>query len=214
MVRRARGSSRSSSVITVDFKGVEGRRQVVPEGDYVLRVDTVTKEPGNAADQLVWVFEVDEGDHKGAKVYHRTSLAPQALWNLRGVLEAMEVEVPDGPLDIDLTELPDSLVGGQIAHEEYQGRPQARIVDFFTLEDNPPAEEKKEEKGSTGSRRGGKGEKLEKIKADEVSDMDEDELIEVVKKYKLDVDLDEQKTLRKKVNLVMDALEAGGHLEE
>lgn len=211
MVRRTRsGSARSSTVVTVDFKGVEGRRVVLPEGDYVFRVDQVTKEPGNAADQLVWVFAVDDdGEFKDQKVYYRTSLAPQALWNLRSLLEAMEVEVPDGPLDIDLSEMPDSIVGGQVAHEEYQGRPQARIVDFFTPEDDGADKTKPAAASSKG-----KGNSLEKLKADDVSEMNEVELIDVVKKYKLDADLDTAKTLRKKVNLVMDALEAAGHLDE
>jgi hypothetical protein len=56
--------------------------------------------------------------------------------------------------------------------------------------------------------------KLPKLSADEVSDMDEDDLESTIEKYGLDVDLAGAKTLRKKAALVIDALEAAGQLED
>lgn len=215
MVRRQR--SKSNTVITVDFKGVEGKRQVIPEGDYTFRVDEVTKDVGDKGDYLAWVFQVEEGDRKGAKVWYNTSLTPQSLWNLRNLLETLGVEIPDGPLDIDLTELVDLVVGGTVVHEEWQGKDRARIADFFPLEDEPEAGEATKgasTKDKAEAKSGKKGNSLEKVKEEDVGEMDEDELADIVKKYKLDIDLDEHKTLRRKANIVIDKLEAANYLEK
>jgi hypothetical protein len=213
MVRRSR---KSDTVITVDFKGVEGKRQVIPEGDYTFRVDEVTKDMGDKGEYLAWVFQVEEGDKKGAKVWYNTSLTPQSLWNLRNLLETLGVEIPDGPLDIDLTELVDLSVGGTVVHEEWQGKDRARIADFFPLEDDgePEGTKAASTKDKAETKSGKKGNSLEKLKEEDVGEMDEDELADVVKKYKLDIDLDEHKTLRRKANIVIDKLEAGSHLEK
>jgi hypothetical protein len=208
MVRRT-SRNKPETVVTVDFKGVEGKRTPLPEGDYVFRVKQVTKEPGEKADQLVWIFTVEEGPLKGRDQWYRTSLSVQSLWNLRNLLETLGVEIPDGPLDIDLPELVDATVGGTIIHEEYQGKPQSRIADFYPLDDEP-----EEKSGKSADKSGKKGNSLEKLKADDVTDMDEDELKDIVKKYKLDVDLDEHKTLRKKANIVIDKLEAADYIVE
>ena len=216
MVRRQR-ASKSSTVITVDFKGVEGKRTVIPEGDYTFRVEEVTKDMGDKGEYLSWVFVVEEGDRKGAKVWYNTSLTPQSLWNLRNLLETLGVEIPDGPLDIDLTELVDLAVGGTVVHEEWQGKDRARIADFFGVEEEEPeatAAASTKDKADAKSAKSAKGNSLEKVKEEDVGEMDEDELADVVRKYKLDIDLDEHKTLRRKANIVIDKLEAANYLEK
>lgn len=194
VVRRAAKKS-----VTVDFKGVEGRIKVA-DGDYELEVDEITQEEGDKAPYFKWKFKITGPESTGALLYHNTSLAPQALWNLRNLLEALTIEVPNGPLDIDLTELVGLPVGGSVVNEKYEGRDSPKLVDFFPLDDEPQSSSKKS---------GG----LEKLKADDVSEMGEDELADVVKKYKLDIDLAPLKSLRRKANAVLDKLEAAGHLE-
>jgi hypothetical protein len=206
MARRPR---KADTVITIDFKGVEGKRTVIPEGDYTFRVDEVTREMGDKGEYLAWVFQVEEGERKGAKVWYNTSLTPQSLWNLRNLLETLGVEIPEGPLDIDLTELVELTVGGTVVHEEWQGKDRARIADFFPVE-----EEGAEAEPAKEAKSGKKGNALEKVNMDEIDDMDEDALEGLVKKYKLDVDLDEYKTLRRKANVITSKLEAAGYLEK
>ena len=190
--------------VTVDFKGVEGRMKVA-DGDYELEVDEVTQEEGDKAPYFKWKFKVTGPDSAGAALYHNTSLAPQALWNLRNLLEALSIEVPDGPLEIDLTELPGLTVGGSVVNEKYEGRDSPKLVDFFPIDEEPEAPAAASKAGKKGG--------LEKLKADDVSEMGEDELADVVKKYKLDIDLAPLKSLRRKANAVLDKLEAAGHLE-
>lgn len=65
-------------------------------------------------------------------------------------------------------------------------------------------------KSSRGATKKGK---LPKVAADDLEDMNEEELDDLVEKYDLDADLSKAKTLRKKAALVLDALEAADLLE-
>src|SRR5580698_2478078 len=114
MASRSRSSRDSSSrrrgkggLSIPDLSGVEGRI-LVAEGEYLVEVDEVTSEEGDAGEYFKWVFAViDDKKFTGAKLYYNTSLAKNSLWNLKTLLEALGVDIPDEAFDID----PEDLVG-------------------------------------------------------------------------------------------------------
>lgn len=148
---RSRSSGKKKS-LSVNFKGVEGR-VTIAEGEYTVKVAEVTLEEGQSAEYLKWKFEIQGGKFDGKPLFTNTSLSPQALWNLRGLLEAMGVETPDDEMDLDLADYVDRELLVTVEHEMYEGKKQARVVDYASLDD---AAEEKEDKKS--SRRGGNDE--------------------------------------------------------
>lgn len=101
--RKAKGN-----VISVDFTGVKSGGAAVPDGRYAAKITAVEqkegKESGEPYVELTW--EITSKKCNGREVrFDNYSLQPQALWRLKGLLEAMEVEVPDGEHDIDFDEL-------------------------------------------------------------------------------------------------------------
>ncbi len=92
------------------------------------------------------------------------------------------------------------------------------LIENDLLEDEEADEE--EEKKDTKKKAGAKDDKkagkkkAKKVAASDVEDMDEDELQAVIDEHDLEVDLDDSKTLRKKVRAVLDALEAADLLDE
>lgn len=75
-------------------------------------------------------------------------------------------------------------------------------------------EDDDDDKPAKGKKGKGKKSKPKKLDRDEVSDMDEDELQELIDEHDLDVDLDDYKKLPKKVSAVIDALEEEDLLED
>lgn len=124
------------STLSVDFSDTE-TQQTIEEGDYLLTVDEVEQKTSDnsGADYLSISFKVAEGQFKGKKVYHNCSLQPQALFNLRGLLEALGFEVPQGRMDLDPADMIGETCGASIAHETYQGKTKARPVEFFSAEE-------------------------------------------------------------------------------
>lgn len=211
--------------VSVDFTGVEaGGGSNVPEGQYEVKVDDVevktSENSGN--DYLAWVFTiVNPKKHKGKKLYHNNSLQPQSLWSLRGLLEQLGVEVPDEPIDLDLDDLIDRTIGVEVQHEDYNGKPKPRIVDFFDFDEggteetsDEPVEEEAPKKKSKKERREEKKKKAVTMTEDEVLEKDEDELQELIEEHELDVDLGDFNTLRRKRAAVIEALSEKGLLAD
>lgn len=190
---------KTGSKLKVDFKGVESGGKLVPEGDYKVRVDEVTQEESAAGNAyLAWVLKVADGKHKGSTLYHNTSLQPQALWNLKGVLEALGVEVPDSSLDIDLKELVGMTANVTVEHETYQGKPKARIVAWDSGAGDD--DEGDEEESS--------------VSIDDVNGMDDEELEALVENNELDVKLSKLKNIKARRAAVIEALGLNEQEEE
>ena len=218
----ARAKKTNKNIVRVDFTGVEGKRSILPDDDYLVEVEACEIKEGQAAPYFDLTMVVQAGDHKGSKLWDRASTSEAALWRLRSLLEVMGIEVPDGPLEID----PDELVGctfvAVTAQESYQGsdgqKIAVRMVDFYPpgedLTDEDDDEEEEKPKKVSKKPIDKKSKAKAGVAADDVMEADEDELQEFIDDHGLDVDLGDFKTLRKKRAAVIDALEEEGLIEE
>jgi hypothetical protein len=118
--------------IAINFSDTESQTPL-PEGDFLFEVDDVEQKTSenSGADYLSVTFKVAEGEFKGKKVWHNCSLQPQALFNLRGVLEALGFEVPQGVMELDPADMIGETCGGTVQLEVYEGKKRPRIVEFF-----------------------------------------------------------------------------------
>lgn len=224
MARRAK----KGNTISIDFSGVESRGRFHEDGDYRLKVNAVTQEAGDKYPYLNWELSCVSGESEGAIVYNNTSLAPQSLWNVKAMLEALGEEVPDDEMELDLDSYADLEFMGKIEMETYEGKPRPRLVDFWAAEEEPEEKPKRgakakskdnEDEAEENPARGAKaksGKKAAKtsVTEDDISDMSQEELQDLIDTNKLDVDLDDFKTLRKMQAAVIDAAQEADILEE
>lgn len=230
---------KSKNSIKVNFDGVETRSKI-EDGQYHCRVDEISIEEGTQAKYLKWVFEiVEDGKTKGRKLYYNTSLAAQALWNLRSLLDTLGVETTDDAMDLDLDDFVDLELMCRVEEEIYEGKSRPKVTDFAALEetasvedgddDDDEEERPKKPKKDEGKKTDKKDEPEEdepeeegteeddddgKVSADEVREMDEDELADLVKKHKLKVDFTKITKAGKRIAAVIEALEAKDLLSE
>jgi hypothetical protein len=231
MAKKTARRAAKKSTVEIDFTGVEsgGGGFKIKEGPYLMAVEGVEDTESDAGNQMFkWTFVGKEGAARGKKFYQYTVYdPPDSLWKLRGLLEALGVEVPDGPMDLDLEEMVDLELIGIVSDEEYQNKVSSKMTDFEPVggeeeeeedekpkakrgKNGKPAEEEEEEEEDEKPKKGAKKKKtkeLEAVSAEEVKAMDEDELEELVGKYELDVDLTKLKTARRKATAVIAALE-------
>lgn len=140
----------SGKVISVDFTGVE-TRELIPDGDYVVKVKEITEEEGEKGQYLSWVLPVSTGEYKGKTLWYNTSLTKQSLWNLRAVLEALGVEVPKSKMNLDLKSYHGLEMGVTVESEKYKGKLKNVIVDVFNLEDEGgEGDDEGEDEGENG----------------------------------------------------------------
>jgi len=236
MARSASRRKAKDRTVSLDFTDVEagGGGFKIPEGSYRMKVKEVEDTESDAGNSMFkWTFEGLEKKAKGKKFYLYTVYdPPDSLWKLRSLLEALGQDVPDGPLDLDLDEMVDLEIIGEVGDEEYQNKITSKLQDFSSVDgadgddgdgddDEKPARGKKKRgakeeadeddddgKSARGKKKpAGKGKKLDAISAEEVKAMDDDEMAETVEKYDLDVELKDHKTPRRKASAIIAALE-------
>lgn len=114
----------------VDFTGVEsynipeeGKKQV-----RILKVEETTSQGGN--DVLKFTFEVVKGEDKGCRIVESFSLADNALWKLKSLLQALGMKC-DKKVTLDLDKLEGKELVIEVKHEEYNGTTRAKSNAFF-----------------------------------------------------------------------------------
>jgi len=181
-------------IIEIDMTGVEVGGRLCPEGIHRVRVEEVTPEVSARSEKpyLAWRFRTVDGSYR---LYHNTSLQPQALFNLKQVLVALGIEVPSSVMKLNL----DKLVGREcyveVEHELYEGRNRARITDFLAkdaveeheYEEYEEEEDEEEEEIEEEEEEIEEEEEEDEEEEDELDKMSLDELLEYAEEHDIDL---------------------------
>lgn len=209
-----RKGKKEGRVISVDFTDVEAGG-LVDEGEWLCEIEEAEVKTGDESGEDYIAFT---GKTPKGKLWWNCSLQSKALFNLRGLLEACQIEVPDGPLDVDLDELVGYEFVATVDHEKYKGKMRARVNDYSSAEGHEEVEadgeEEEEEEGEEEEVGVDDDDDLPMISEEELGDMKAKQLQEVIDKYELDVDLKKHRSLRKKKAAVQEALEENEYLDD
>jgi len=116
----------------VDFDKA-GQDNLIPEGEYVCRIDKVEPRKGKASGEDYWNLELtvtDPADYEGRKVWDVLMLTPQSQWKLRSVCVSAGMQVEGRAGAFDSEELIGQEVLVQVIHEDYQGKIRARVKQY------------------------------------------------------------------------------------
>lgn len=148
------------NVTSIDFTGVESGGATVPDGRYaakLLEVDQLEgKESGEPYLEVTW--EITSHKCQGRKIkFDNYSLQPQALWRLKGMLEALGVNVVDGAMDIDWDDLikdEEECILEIVGKEGNDGdRKYARVVGIAPLSDGGTVDDEADDPPARGKER-------------------------------------------------------------
>jgi hypothetical protein len=229
---KAKGKKKSRSV-TVDMSDVESFG-LVPEGEWlteIIECDLETSD-NSGKDYLSFKGKTEKGN-----VFWNCSLQAKALFNLRGLLEACELEIPEGPFDIDFDDLVGCEFVATIEHEKYEGKDRTRVTDYAKAseyeeveagDEDEDDEDEDEEEVDEETEDEDEEEDEDEVEVDgeeddddlplvseeELGDMDAKDFPALIKKYGLDVNLKKHRSARKKISVLVDALEEAGYLDE
>lgn len=179
MALKKKGSKRR--VVTVDMEGVESGGKIVPDGTYEGIIESVeSKESSNDNPMLVVKWKLTSGKGKGGAVWDNLPLVPQALWRLKGLLEALGVEVPDSSMDIDLTELEGQEASLQIVNENFEGKDRPKVTNYGSpgeadADEGESEEEEEEEEEDKPVKKPAKKKASKKPAKDEDEEEEEEE---------------------------------------
>ena len=122
----------ASKKVRVDFTGVESFNRP-SEGQHVAKIASAeVKQSQGGNDMIVVAFEVTKGQDKGARAFENYPLAENALWKLKGMLQAIGMKC-DGKVQLDLDKLVGKVCIIITADEEYEGKLRTRIQECKKL---------------------------------------------------------------------------------
>lgn len=121
----------------IDFTGVEDGFKLPSEGPKVCKVKSISLEEGTKAKYLKWTLMIGAGPDKGSQLFHNTSFAPNALFNLRNTISACGMKVPKSVFTIDTDLYIGKIVGVDVVHSEYekdgQKKKSAKITEIYQV---------------------------------------------------------------------------------
>lgn len=176
----AKAKKKAKKSISLNFKGVEGKRKLLPEDDYKVEVEEVEMKEGDKAPYLAFTFKVVDGKHAGALIWDNASTSEKSLWRLRSLLEALGVEVPDDEMDIEVDDLVGREMIAVVAHEkDADYGTKAKLADFYAVDgDEDSGDDSSEDddgdEDEDDKKKSKKDKKKSKRDADEDEDGDED----------------------------------------
>lgn len=131
--------------VKIDFGGVDkeirkgGRAAHVPEGDYLakpVKAELRKSEKGGGR-YFNWRFQITAPKkYAGKTLYVNTSLKPDALWNLRNLINAcLGKNVAGKAVNFDPEKCYGKVCGITVEDDEYKDKMRSQIVDFFPESD-------------------------------------------------------------------------------
>lgn len=204
----ARKSKKKGNTVSVNFDDVEAGAVLYPEGPYTLKTTDAVHKDTDGGGRVNVKCEILEGPSKkivGKSVTVSFGLGDTQLWVLRGFLDAVGIEIPEGPMDLDLDEIGGGLEFTAVnTHNEYKDRVNNQFNNFGAADGSASSEEEDEDeaeidedededetskKKSKKDRREARKAKKSKVEdeedeEDESEDEDEDEEEEAPKKSK------------------------------
>lgn len=134
--------------LKLDFTGVESFQRAA-EGIHAVKIASAeVKQSQGGNDMIVVAFEVTKGEDKGARVYENFPLVEQALWKLKGLLEAIGMKA-NGKLQLDVDKLVGKVCRINVQHEEYDGKLRARCESIMKYADAAEEDDDEEEVDDT-----------------------------------------------------------------
>jgi hypothetical protein len=127
-----------------------GRASHVPEGDYLakpVKAELRKSEKQGGGRYFSWRIQiVKPAKYKGKTLYVNTSLKPDALWNLRNLINAaLGKNVAGKAVNFDPEALYGKTIGITVEDDEYEKKIRSQIVDFFPKDDFKEGDEDEDE---------------------------------------------------------------------
>lgn len=114
--------------IQVNLDDVESAFEVYPDGDYFVEIKNSKIKQGANSPYIVWIAEILEGEFEGKMISWQTSLAENALWNLKNLLETIGLAWDEDGFDTEEAHGGKLIVTNQV--RAYEGVDRNNIVGY------------------------------------------------------------------------------------
>ncbi len=118
--------------IRVNLDDVESGFEVYPDDKYHVEIQesSKTKKSENGA-YIQWIGKILDGEFENKLISWNTSLQEQALWNLKDMLEKLQVDWDEEGFEMEDGFGKELIVENEV--REYDGRDRNNIINYFSV---------------------------------------------------------------------------------
>ena len=118
--------------INVNLEDVEGGFKVYPDDKYIVEIQESSKiKKSDAGAYILWIGKIQEGEFEDGMISWNTSLQPQALWNLKAMLEAVDVAWDEDGFEMEDAFGKELMVVNEI--RQYNGEDRNNILEYHKI---------------------------------------------------------------------------------
>ena len=109
--------------------------ELIPEGKYAARIDAVEERVSRSSEKPYWntTFTIIEPPFEGRKVWGIFMLEANALWKLRQLCEALDIDL-EGRSDLDTDELLHGELVINVTQDVYEGKVRNQVSGFSSID--------------------------------------------------------------------------------
>lgn len=153
--------ARKGRIVNVDFEGVESGGRSCEDGTYpaiIHEIEEGESKEGNPKIEIKW--KITGKKNNGVVIYDHVSLLPNALWRLKGLLEALGEEIPNSSVDLDLDDLDGREANIEVTNETWENKQRPRVTGYTSSmdkssdSDEPVSAEEEGEEADQPTKRG------------------------------------------------------------
>lgn len=184
MAVKKKTRTRKTEKFTINFSGVESGGRKCPDGDYEAEITSAEVQESSSGNPMMVVkWKIASGKFKGVTIYDNVSLVPQALWKMKGLLEAIGVEPQEEDVEPEdyAKEMVEKTATVTVTNETYEGEQRPKITGYGEGEESEESDEEEEEEEEEeepkvrNKKKPAKDEDEDKEEEEEEEDEDEDE---------------------------------------
>jgi len=112
----------------------DATQNAIPEAEYEVSVDKCEVRQAKSGDSkyLNWQFRLVDGEHAGRCVFMKTSLKKEALWRLKELFKALNLQWT-GVVRFNPEQVKDKTLFVTVAHREFNGDVQEEVRKFRAI---------------------------------------------------------------------------------
>lgn len=118
--------------INVRLDDVQSNFVIVPPATYVVQIQErskVKKSKNSDGAYIFWVVKIVDGELEGKTFSFMTSLNEDALWNLKSLLEIIDVVWEDDGFELELAF--DKVLAVETDIQDFEGTPRIRVNKYL-----------------------------------------------------------------------------------
>jgi hypothetical protein len=145
-VTRSAATAKALDFTDVKDGGASFNKKRVPMGDYLAKVTKCEDSPTKETKEPQWLYTIELVEkYTDRKFPYYCKLQANQLWKVRNLFLAAGISIPKRKVKLDPNRVVGKLVGLTLEDDEYDGKMQSNIAQFFPASDLTEGEDPEDE---------------------------------------------------------------------